>query len=438
MNRTIARALIPLILTGFVTTFSCSDTEHRIPLGSSRVIINMGLPPETPDAELGLIERIRRLFVPDAIAQSAPAAFSSILVRVTGADIGTIVQEFGAYEVISMNVPAGALRLFEVTAIVAPGDPSAAASFRARRRRTARPGQTVNVPVVMGLNETKIVVPDYGSSSIVMINSMSGSGFVRKVASDIFGSGLLRPYDVDVDNHGRIFFANSPGGAPYAGIFRMNSINGTVIDSTCIQIISGSTDVVSLAIDQKRNLLYYVTATPALYKTDLNGFSPQLLTTTGFTTISAVAADENSGYIYVAYSVVGTVPIPRICRYNPAGSGSILNVYNSGSVASDLVVKGDHVYASFVPTPSIIQLPLDLVPAGPPPMLTGKPGGSDPFLGLYRFLAVSNRKFYIIDERSSDGTNANERIVSFGDINGTGWETYPPSPQSIFVFYSAC
>ncbi len=151
MNRTIRIALIPIVLIGLIITFSCSDTEHRIPIGSARVVINMGLPPETPDAELGLIERIRRLFVPDAIAQSAPAAFSSILVRVTGADIGAIEESFGPYSTISMNVPAGALRVFEVTAIVAPGDPSAAASFKGTASANCPAGQTVNVPVVMGL-----------------------------------------------------------------------------------------------------------------------------------------------------------------------------------------------------------------------------------------------------------------------------------------------
>ncbi len=60
MNRTIRIALIPIVLIGLITTFSCSDSEQRIPLGLTRVVINMNLPKDNHDSGIGIIEQIRR------------------------------------------------------------------------------------------------------------------------------------------------------------------------------------------------------------------------------------------------------------------------------------------------------------------------------------------------------------------------------------------
>jgi hypothetical protein len=138
----------------------------------------MGLPPENPSAvEDTIWNKIRKFFVPDAIAQTAPATFSNILVRVTGPDFGIMEQNFGPLGTISLDVPAGNLRQFEVIANVSPIDPGAARSFRGTALANLPEGETVSIPVVMTLFEARLVVPDeFQNHRIVKINSLSCEG----------------------------------------------------------------------------------------------------------------------------------------------------------------------------------------------------------------------------------------------------------------------
>ena len=75
-----------------VLCLSCSDSERRMGLlgQTSTVIINLGLPDDLVMANPSMIDRIRRFFTKDAIAQTAPAAFSTVKVRITATDIGVI------------------------------------------------------------------------------------------------------------------------------------------------------------------------------------------------------------------------------------------------------------------------------------------------------------------------------------------------------------
>ena len=174
---------ITIYITAFMLTaviLSCSDSEHKLSplLRHATVIINLGMPPENPSASDNTIwNKIRRFFVPDVVAQTAPATFSNILVRVSGPDIGTIEQNFGPLGTISLDVPAGSLRQFKVIAAVSPLDPSGALSFRGTAIANLPEGETVNVPVVMTLFEARLVVPDeFQNHRIVKINSLSCEG----------------------------------------------------------------------------------------------------------------------------------------------------------------------------------------------------------------------------------------------------------------------
>ncbi|TFH40936.1 MAG: hypothetical protein E4G96_06550, partial [Chrysiogenales bacterium] len=336
-------ALIPAALAVLIMTFSCSDSEHRIPFGATRVVINMGLPAETPDAELGLIERIRQLFVPDAIAQSAPAAFSSLLVRVTGADIGAIEESFGAYGTITMNVPAGDLRVFEVTAIVAPGDPSAAASFKGTTSATLPAGATVNVPVVMGLNETKIVMPDPWpflppNYRIIQINDMTGAGYIIRTGPEISFAGNFIPWDIDYDAMGRIYIAtNCPPTLGLHRVIRVNNINDTAYYPVAD---NGPTGVIALAIDRSRGYLYYASAN-ALMRCNIDGTNNiGLMTISGIDTITGLSID-GSGVLYISgsFSTDST-----IFRYDPFNQ-VIMNTYSSPNLigATDVMVHGPNI-----------------------------------------------------------------------------------------------
>ena len=98
------------------------------------MVINAGLPSENATARADTIwDKIRRFFIPDAVAQTPPANFDSYLVRVTASDMTTIDHIFIGTVALSLEVPAGSARLIEVTAHVNADDPSAAQSFRGRQ-----------------------------------------------------------------------------------------------------------------------------------------------------------------------------------------------------------------------------------------------------------------------------------------------------------------
>ena len=62
--------------------------------------------------------------------------------------------------------------------------------------------------------------------------------------------------------------------------------------------------------------------------------------------------------------------------------------------------------------------------------------GSNAFLGPHMFLAVTNRKLFVVDEDENDIINTNERVVSINGIDGSGWEA--TATPGTFVFYSSC
>ncbi len=185
----------------FALFFSCSDSEPRTGLlgQTSTVIINLGMPSDQA-SDSSIFEKMRHFFVRDAIAQTAPAFFSSIKVRVTAADFGIIEKEFNPYGTISLNVPSGTRRNFEVITYVAPGDPSAAASFRGTVMADCPAGETVIVPISMSLNETKIITPDNFNSRIVVKNSMHSGWNVITT--------FQQPMDIDYDSRGRMYIVD--------------------------------------------------------------------------------------------------------------------------------------------------------------------------------------------------------------------------------------
>ncbi len=438
-------ALIPAALAVLIMTFSCSDTEHRIPIGSARVVINMGLPPETPDAELGLIERIRRLFVPDAIAQSAPAAFSSILVRVTGADIGAVEESFGPYSTISMNVPAGTLRVFEVTAIVAPGDPSAAASFKGTASANCPAGQTVNVPVVMGLNETKIVVPDpfdnifYSIRRLIQINDMTGAGWTEIQGSDIGFAGTFRPWAVDFDARGRIYIANNAGAGSDV-VIRINNMN----DPACVTLGDGSNNpIVAVAVDRIRNHVYYATNPLLLKRCNLDGTNDITLATTigvVIETITGLDIGSEWNTIYFRYDN-GSRPneYSVMIRYCSRSRRHIQPYLDN---PSDVEVRFPYIYVANAEGDNykILQLSSDLqyVAGYGSQALVGTNTNPGMFYDPRRFVGIRNNALIIIDDYSPSYDY--DKLVSLQGMNGIGWTTYGSEGKGTgqFQFFYGC
>jgi hypothetical protein len=417
-----SHAFIILAIIAATGVFSCSDSESRIPFGYARAVINLNLPPETTDAQAGLIERMRRFLVPDAVAQSAPAAFSNITVRVTGPDIALIEKSFAPYSTISLSVPAGALRIFEVTAYVAPGDPSAALSFRGTSSANCPAGATVNVPVVMGLNETKIVIPDNGNSRVVVKDSMHSGWHVI--------STFQQPMDIDFDSRGRIYVVDQ---FMYY-VWRLESIT----DSTPEQV-SDTDWLFCLAVDRYRNRVFYSDETD-LWQNILSGGNEQLKNR-----ITAPASIEEifgmdaapDGMLYIVGQVNDTgVTNDAVIQYDPdanSGAGAIVRTsFASTEIQAvlnnpvDIQVKWPYLYVTNSSGTAGMVI-LKILVSGDGFILADSfgtlastypdtPAGD--FFGPLQFVGLRSNGLVVMDHYSTY-----DRLVFFGNNLNSGWDT---------------
>ncbi|OHD71743.1 MAG: hypothetical protein A2W19_15475 [Spirochaetes bacterium RBG_16_49_21] len=436
---------IYLVILGFfiiisLGPISCSDSESRMSplLNQATVILSIGLPPEDPSAyNNSLGNKIRRFFVPDAIAQTAPASFSSILVRVSGPDFGVMEQTFGPSGTVSLSVPSGNFRQFEVIAAIASGDPSAALSFRGTAVANLPAGETVSIPVLMGLNETKIVVPDYYNNRIVTIDSMTGANWNARAT--LGSTSVTQPTDVSFDARGRIYISlNSTN-----GVIRADNSNGTNATPAF-----GAGGLQTIAVDRTNNILYYASS-GALYKNSLDGTNEQsLLNFAPITAIYGIDVYSNGLLLIVGTGVISTVTPSYIILYDPnAGSRSgqtVVGQYTSASLNTpwDVMTVPPYIYVANLgggANNQILRFSLDsnnsFIPQGNYGTFgtTATPGI---FYGARRFLAIRNDALIIADSN----TISLSQLISISDISGANWTPFGTHGSLInqFKLWAVC
>lgn len=425
-----------IIILLFTVVSSCSDNENRfgLPLKTATVTINLGMPGENPSISGNTIwKTIRSVFITDAFAQTAPAAFSSVDVTVTAPGMTTVQQTFSGSGAITIPVPAGSARQFEVIANVAPGDPSAALSFRGITTADLT-AATMSVPVAMSLNETKIVIPDAYNYRVVTIDNFSITHW--NPITSLSGVTTLFPYDISYDSRGRIYIANNST----QGVIRVDNSNGSNV-----KIFSPSpSNVLTIAVDRKNNIVYYATST-ALYKNTLDGTNQLSLTSFApIYYINGIEVNTNGMLFIVGTNLSGTA---YVILYNPnanSGSGAMLTQYGPGNLSQpwDVINYPPNIYVANLnggPNYKIIQFTLDssnnFVPAGNYGV-SGTTTAKGVFYGPNRFLAIRNDSLVILD----NGGTTDRKLISMDDITGTNWMTYGTAGIGVdaFKFYSVC
>ncbi len=435
MKRILNLAILISLLAG-ASLISCADSESRSALaGDATVIINLGLPTDDETASISIIDRVLRFFTSEAVAAPAPAVFSTISIRVTGDGIGSIAKDFPPTSIISMTVPGGGLRTFVVTAYVA--DTSAVLTYQGTSIANVPSGGSVSVPVLMTVHETKLVIPDYYNQRLVMMSGVGGLNKVIRDTTQIFGGARsVYPYDVDVDKQRRIYFSDSNAlTTTHRGIYRMDNMNSTFADETCVQLVSNTSGVSFIAIDRVRNLLYYIVKS-SFYNVVQYNLNTDLTQTliTGESTLKPriLCVDEASGNLYIGYSMTMGTEVYMIGRFNPVTLSWIGSYYNPSVMPFDIVFKEGHLYVSYQLAANITELSPDLTSVID--TLPGDPVNTDPFIGPKLFIALTNRKLFVLDE--SFGLDIDDRVVSFDDIDGSGWET--SETPGTFKFYYTC
>jgi hypothetical protein len=334
---------------------------------------------------------------------------------------------------ITVEVPAGSDRTFTLTL----QNPSVTVTGEVTEDLTA--GEEVDITISLELSETKLIIPDadyYGESAnnggrLIQINGLNDSGWIERDYND-FGLGYSQtehfiPYDVDFDNKGRIYVANHAF-FPHGGIIRFDHIN----DQTPVQIIDGE-GVASLAIDRNNGLIYYLQMSDGyeLKRCNLDGLNeysyyPDIGAFTG----EGIAID-NVGMLYIATDSY------NIYKVDPSGSGSQFPVYYmDGVYVWDVLFKDGFIYAADADAqkilkfdPNNIETPLDDLGDNP---------GDPSFDGPRRFVAIVNRKFFLVDEDFSN-YDEDDSLVSFEDFTGLNFASYQnlSDPFSFYMWYGS-
>lgn len=287
------------------------------------------------------------------------------------------------------------------------------------------------------------MIPDYyGDSRVVQIDDMSGAGWTEMQAADIGWStdSYMLPYDIDFDGTGRIYVANFTSSGGRLGIFRINNISG----DNPTEITNTVERAKCIAIDRLRNIIYYASAPEGeyLYRCNLDGSEHKQLIASEIFTFNGLAVDEE-GMLYIAGDGdFGDV----LYKYDPV-TETIEEQYGRGNEnigeAWDVLVKDELVYMAnyngfdeyqIMRFDKNLQLLDNFGINAAAHDRLASPLEKD-FLGPHRFVAILNKKITIIDENG--GSADTERLVSFEDMEGTGWDTFEPNgtTQSAFEFF---
>ena len=368
---------------------------------------------------------------------------------VSGDDMDNVTASVdGSASEIVAEVPDGSGRIFTVTAAVDGSSSGAALTFTgtAVEDLTAGEPTAFDLPVDT-LGSTKIVIPDYLQSRLVQIDDMNGGNWEDLMASavnpDWVADSYFLPYDVDFDNQGRIYVANYSSQAD--GIVRIDDISGF----GAYEFTTTFSYAKAIAVDRENGILYYAAAIDGdfIYEVSLADTGHAQVSISGISgspQFNGLAVDDD-GNLYIAGSANIDNTDYVLVKYNPV-TGTVAAGYEDADgdveVAWDVIVKGDRVYMTNYTTEltanQIMQFDTDLNlldsfgdTAGDP----SDPGDSE-FLGPHRFVAILNEKITVTDEYEYDYSTT-DRLVSFDDLDGSGWDSFDPSEvsESVFSFF---
>lgn len=379
---------------------------------------------------------------PEIRAIGLPTDITSVELIVSGPGMNTIgVVYDGLPSSIDINVPSGSDRTFEL--IVYVDTPIiAATSYKGKATVDLSQGNA-EITLSMGLGSTRLIVPDSFNNRLLQFDDISDSTAEILLAASLPVT-TLNPYDVDFDNEGRIYIANSVFGAD-GGFIRVENIIGT----NPFLFGTGHNNIDTLTVDRYRSLIYYSDGSN-IYRSNLDGnFEGALTITNGVESILTIEGMTiaGNGLIYIT----GTTTIgstPTVFQYNP-DTQKVTAYYTMPNAITifpwDVCIKETSIY---VTNPNgadgwkIIQLNYDLTsPIGYGINKTTAFGLYDTSPGHFynprRFAAILNKEISIIDDYDSEGA---DKLVSIDNITGANWKTLPTADkgQGLFEFFYGC
>jgi hypothetical protein len=397
-----------------------------------------------------------------AIIGTPPSNIASISVTVSGPGMTNVNESFAPdTETIIVEVPSGAARKVLLLALVNASDPGTIISWGGTAITDLNAGETKSVWITMGIYETKIIVPDYLNERLVQANPtwtvLNGSQIGTPYTN------YFRPYDVDLDDLGRIYIANNMSVTGAARLIRVDDITGVNL----LQYSDTGNGVQAVAVDRVNRLVYYCTYN-TVYQSDYSNSISEIVFTgdTSTNNFTGLAVDEN-GDLYIAgnYKPVG-LPSYGNRAYKLHYNGEVWNMaaafpplstmisapFSNSNSPMDVLVKGNLVYVTnqdpwnelneTYPDYRILVLDREsmtlLEHYGT--NIDSPDSSQNHYLGPERFVAILNKRITIIDEYPSFPNYG--RLVSMDSINGDGWDVYGENGsgtgQFSFYYYAAC
>jgi hypothetical protein len=354
-------------------------------------------------------------------ARDIPANIASIALIVTGPGMLPIQESYPpTAESVDVDVLAGPDRTFTLLLT------TSSATLKAETTVDLRAGEIRQILFTPKLAGTDIVIPDAQNNRIVQVSDMTGAGWIAKGYADFGGSITrnLQPWDIDFDDRGRIYIANTGTGSAIGGVIRIDDI--AHVSPTGYVNIDTAVRANTLAVDRANGYVYYTTGSSPMYRKNINSLTVgtdapdvfDLFAESGYITnfgTTGIAVDRD-GYVYITNSMTSDVLKydPRL----PAGSRVVASTTAGSGSPWDVMVKDDMVVVSGSTPKQLWFFDRSLSPLAPPSY--GGPGG-DPFLGPERFLGAADlQAIHVVDEDVS----VVNRLVFLEDSAGTGWTTY--------------
>jgi hypothetical protein len=318
-------------------------------------------------------------------------------------------------ESIDLEVPAGLGRTFTLLLT------TASATLKAEATVDLKAGETQNILLTPKLAGTDIVIPDARNNRIVQISDMTGAGWIEKGWIDIGAPGGYDfvPWDIDFDDQGRIYIANTGSDGPVGGVVRVDDI--AHLSPTGFVNVDTGTTANTLAVDRVNGYIYYTPGYSPLYRKNIRSatietdtpevFNLSLETGIGTSFSTKGIAVDAEGYVYL----INNLTTPNVLKYDPRRDpGSRVVAFTSVEVPWDVMVKDGKVLVSDPGSTSIAIFDLNLTSIG---TYSGSLGGPERFLGASDLPGI-----YLIEEYT--GALPVDRLVYMEDISGAGWATY--------------
>jgi hypothetical protein len=383
---------------------------------------------------------------PELSLKGLSSEVSSLEVRVTGPGIDRSFSVTPSSSELRMELPPAEGVKFEVEGVNEDPGIGPVYSWGMTRYADLAAGETTELEFVMGPYDTKILVPDNFLGSVIQLASLDptvenagqsdpnilyGSDWVE---SD---SDLPRPFeDVALDNQGRIWMS---AGSDW-DILMLEDFG------TGASAFFSETSGIGLAFDKFTSRMYFLNTDGNLGRFEITPTMTAPVTPEFFNPAQepeiynvdqiGLAVDENGNVYFPGFTDSGENP--AVFKYDPSRQeGSrVLAVYTGSELSffppKDIILKRKHIYLTNPgdgPEGSaIVKLTkeLEFIDSFGTSyrFKSGTPSGAGDFFNPARFLAPNKEDFYIMDD--GNGTNGENRIIRFSDINGDGWTVFNP------------